>query len=62
MTTTTNLPGADALRARRAVILAYWRLDERGFAPVREQRELRGDEWSADAELDSIDFLLATPR
>ncbi|ROP63577.1 hypothetical protein EDF24_0600 [Curtobacterium sp. PhB130] len=50
---------AEALRARRSLILQYWGLDDRGFGPVMELRELQGDEWQAEAELDAIDFVLS---
>ncbi|MFJ3454167.1 hypothetical protein [Curtobacterium sp. NPDC090223] len=60
--TKTDPTRAVALRERRALILQYWGLDDRGFAPVMELRELQGDEWQAEAELDAIDFELDDAR
>jgi hypothetical protein len=55
---TIDRPRADALRARRVEILRQWGLDDRGFAPVLQRRELQGDEWQAENELDGIEFVL----
>lgn len=55
---TIERPRADVLRARRTEILRQWGLDDRGFTPILERRDLRGDEWQAENELDGIEFVL----
>lgn len=56
--TRIHRPTVDELRERRTAILHRWGLDDRGFAPIWEHRDLRGDEWLDEAELGGIEFLL----
>jgi 3'-phosphoadenosine 5'-phosphosulfate sulfotransferase (PAPS reductase)/FAD synthetase len=52
----------EELHAKRAAILEQFRLDDRGFAPILEWRELDWDEYLANNELEGIAFLLGEDR
>jgi hypothetical protein len=48
----------DELIRRRDEIVSAFNLDERGFVPVEERRDLSTDEWIARERLEGIEYLL----